>query len=634
MRKLFSEKLYLIVVLVLFLNTNIGAQIDLEGYVYESNNRGYLNLVKVTITDQETGMILEKVVSNREGLFTATLPADRTFVLLAEKDVFKKQEVIVSTKGITAGNKVFTKIELNREPGYLFDVTMAEKWDGQAEVDAIQGALIEIYNNTTNTSALVLKDHPNPTFNYTFEKGNHYTVMIRKKGYFTKRMEAYVDVDGCILCFDGLDEIQPGRPGATDNLTGGNQLGVIVSNVELVPIKLNETIRIKNIYYDLAKWEIREDAVPVLEKLIATLRDNPSLIVELGSHTDSRGKDDYNLELSQKRAQSAVSFITKNGGIASDRISARGYGETELMNECSNGQKCSERRHQQNRRTELKIVGVKDVDPYDNLTLVDIIKNERFDQMLADVQNQEVIEIKAGEQLPAEILAQAETGGNTQNKTIPSQYKSEDVPVFTAQNPIENKPENATIVVSNDVVPIRPQQENLPVFGNNNSNAVTEREVPNGYTATTPVYETMNFGQEKEVTTQARPKKKKKESMGFDDDFQFVDESQNKPNNKQLSDTEFEVNSDVTFPPAKPLALDYTGFKVEFYISPSELPLSHEIFMKHGNIILNQRKDGAYAYLLGDFKYQLGANNFLNDVIKPQYPNAKLIQFINGQRVN
>ena len=105
----------------------------------------------------------------------------------------------------------------------------------------------------------------------------------------------------------------------------------------------------------MAKWNIRQDAAEELDKLLVTLSDNPGIIVELGSHTDSRGKDKYNLDLSQKRAEAAVEYLVENG-INSSRISAKGYGETQLLNKCKNGVTCPEDLHQENRRTEVKIL--------------------------------------------------------------------------------------------------------------------------------------------------------------------------------------------------------------------------------------------------------------------------------------
>lgn len=130
---------------------------------------------------------------------------------------------------------------------------------------------------------------------------------------------------------------------------------VIEKDLYVDVIELNKAIRIENIYYDFDKWNIRPDAAEELDKLVKILKDNPTIWIELGSHTDSRGKDAYNLNLSQKRAESAVEYIVSRG-IDSSRITARGYGETQLLNRCANDVPCTEEEHQLNRRTEFKIV--------------------------------------------------------------------------------------------------------------------------------------------------------------------------------------------------------------------------------------------------------------------------------------
>jgi len=131
--------------------------------------------------------------------------------------------------------------------------------------------------------------------------------------------------------------------------------GRIEKNLYLEPVELNKEIRIENIYYDFDKSDIRSDAAIELDKLVKVLNDNPTIWIELGSHTDSRGDDRYNQWLSQRRANAAVQYIIEKG-ISKNRISAKGYGETRLLNRCTNGIKCSAADHQLNRRTEFKIV--------------------------------------------------------------------------------------------------------------------------------------------------------------------------------------------------------------------------------------------------------------------------------------
>lgn len=119
-------------------------------------------------------------------------------------------------------------------------------------------------------------------------------------------------------------------------------------------LRINEPIRLDNILYDYDKDNIRPDAEPDLQSVVDLMKKYPDMKIELSSHTDSRGNDAYNEDLSQRRANSAVAWIVGKG-IASDRIVAKGYGEKQLLNACANGVECSEEEHQLNRRTEFKI---------------------------------------------------------------------------------------------------------------------------------------------------------------------------------------------------------------------------------------------------------------------------------------
>jgi peptidoglycan-associated lipoprotein len=119
-------------------------------------------------------------------------------------------------------------------------------------------------------------------------------------------------------------------------------------------IDIKEGLIVENIYYDFGKWSIRSIAAVQLDKIVAIIKSNPNLIIELSSHTDSRASDLSNMVLSEKRAREAVAYIVSKGADPA-RISGKGYGETRLINKCSNEVKCSEEEHQQNRRTEIKI---------------------------------------------------------------------------------------------------------------------------------------------------------------------------------------------------------------------------------------------------------------------------------------
>lgn len=98
----------------------------------------------------------------------------------------------------------------------------------------------------------------------------------------------------------------------------------------MVTILLTATdkpIELPNIFYDFGKWDLRPESMVSLDKLVETLNDNPNVTIELMSHTDSRDTEEYNLDLSQKRAQSVVEYLIAKG-IDAERLSPKGYGES------------------------------------------------------------------------------------------------------------------------------------------------------------------------------------------------------------------------------------------------------------------------------------------------------------------
>lgn len=168
------------------------------------------------------------------------------------------------------------------------------------------------------------------TFRFELEKGTDYVVLGQKERFYSDSTAV-----------------------TTKGLTQSDTLNV---TLRLDPLfEIGKTITIQNIHYDFDKDNIRKDAAKILDELVRTMRDNPTLEIELSSHTDSRGDDLYNLHLSQRRASAVVNYLV-NHGIARSRMIAKGYGETQLLNPCGNGQKCSVAEHQANRRTAFKIL--------------------------------------------------------------------------------------------------------------------------------------------------------------------------------------------------------------------------------------------------------------------------------------
>ncbi len=222
------------------------------------------------------------------------------------------------------------------------------------DLDSIR---IEIYSLNDNTKdstydEIYLVDG---ILDYTIYAGYRYDLIAYKPGYFAKRfsfencLKTNIE-SNTIFCAYGIDMVK------------GNQASIysnrqIFGLIKMEKIKVNKTFVLKNIYYDLDKYYIRKDAARELDKLVIIALDNPSLTFELSSHCDSRGSDEYNMTLSQNRAESAVAYLVSKG-VSSSRLQAKGYGESQLINQCYNNIKCSETKHQENRRTEFKVIGI------------------------------------------------------------------------------------------------------------------------------------------------------------------------------------------------------------------------------------------------------------------------------------
>uniref|UniRef100_UPI0026EF2F9E OmpA family protein n=1 Tax=Flavobacterium alvei TaxID=2080416 RepID=UPI0026EF2F9E len=114
---------------------------------------------------------------------------------------------------------------------------------------------------------------------------------------------------------------------------------------------------IKVIYFALNKSEITKEAAFELEKILDVMKQNPTMKIDVRSHTDSRQTAKYNEVLSEKRAKATMEWLVKNG-VDANRLKGKGYGESQLVNQCADGVKCSEEEHQANRRSEFIVVSM------------------------------------------------------------------------------------------------------------------------------------------------------------------------------------------------------------------------------------------------------------------------------------
>ncbi len=192
--------------------------------------------------------------------------------------------------------------------------------------------------NTNTGKVKVFKTDDNGQFKSMVSRGVMYVTKAMKNNYLADCLTFNFPVD------DTVSNVTTPRDLLLDSLSINKIFRIHNMDYEL-----------ENIYYDFDKYYIRPDAAEELDKLVQVMKENP-VVIELGSHTDCRGSDEYNLDLSQKRAESAVRYIVLQG-IEASRITAKGYGESHPVNHCSDGVYCSPEEHQANRRTEFKVTG-------------------------------------------------------------------------------------------------------------------------------------------------------------------------------------------------------------------------------------------------------------------------------------
>ncbi len=663
----FITRAFLVGVSFLFFSIHflVAQNTTIEGYVYESDNRGYIQKSKITVVENKTGFVRGETESNIDGKFTIAVPSEVEYKITADHKVYFSQSTVL----FATGEKVFAKIKLTRRPGYIFDVTLARDKEGKTETDALVGVRVEAYNNTTQQEILKIDSSLMPNLSFNMEQGNHYTMLLRRQGYFNKRVEAYVNIKGCILCIDGIDKV---KPGVSDNLSAGSgfQMGTLLANIEMQPLALNQTIQIKNIYYDLGKADLRPESRKELDKIITVLKINPAIRIELGSHTDSRGDSTSNMNLSQRRAESCVNYILANSNIDKGRIAAKGYGESHLVNRCADGIPCSEAEHQNNRRTELRITGF-DKDPYQDKSLVDIIREENIEKGIQTLEVQKTVEVKEGEDMPEDLKRYIESqknaagGVNTNNasSTSTSTSTSNSMPTTTTSssgsssttgtvttqkteevsikknNPTSIKEATQTTTIEEtsgmmtkvkDKVTMKKKgdkekdsKEKIKTEAAKTTTIVTESVKTTDLSATTP----MTNGMDKTTPTTTST------TIVSETSTSMTTNSQKKDSliNKIIQEREVAVKpSSAKF--ATNVPSNYNGYKVEILTAAQTLPATDPIYNRYQDLIV-QKTDKGVAYLVGgDLKTRAAAEDYFRSINK-RYPKAKIIVFVEGKRV-
>ena len=195
---------------------------------------------------------------------------------------------------------------------------------------------LTLYDNSFN---IINTGYSDQNGNYTFpvECGLIYNLRAEKQKYTTKEQNI------TILKENGRTQLSIALEKSECVVTIGDDLG--------------KCFGIKMIYFDLDKSNIRREAALDLEKILDVLKEHPTMKLDIRSHTDSRQTHKYNEALSDRRAKSTIKWLVQNG-ITPSRLTGRGYGETQLVNGCSDGVPCTEAEHQMNRRSEFIITAL------------------------------------------------------------------------------------------------------------------------------------------------------------------------------------------------------------------------------------------------------------------------------------
>ncbi len=308
----------------------------LNGIVLDEYTRIPLKMTRVEIKNEQTGK-MEYFMTDEDGRFSFDVQSESIYHLQGEKNGIKTSEENIQTLDYNPKKELYYTL-LHNDPRFSLEGYALNVKDKKG----VQ--FVEVHRfNTKNSEDLTEETDNQGFFKFQLEQNSNFEISGTKDGYFTSVSEATtVGLDRSttlyVKLFLNIEEVVIGETKILGKETFGGW-------------------EFENIYYDLDKFNIRPDAAIALNKVVDFLKANPKLKIELGAHTDARASDNYNLTLSHQRAVSAVDYIVSNG-ISSQRIIAKGYGESRLVNHCADGVDCDEVLHQLNRRTEITVLAI------------------------------------------------------------------------------------------------------------------------------------------------------------------------------------------------------------------------------------------------------------------------------------
>ena len=311
-------------------------------FVEKGSNKkiGNVNINLKNTTNNSFGVSFE---SDDKGFFTHEMFTDSQYDFDISKEGYETSSIRINPTELLNTENECHLIEMEKSRPLTMNGVVMEK--GTSNV--LASTKVEVKNSCTGKSTKLNTD-ANGKFKFDIDCNCDYE-LIAQKSAWTKDIQKFSTKKDCAAV---------SRKTMKLNLSPNKKVSApkVITNKLIGNKKISEgmLIELKNIYYDYNKANIRSDATIDLDNLSDLMKQYPSMEVELGSHTDARGSDTYNMELSTKRAAAARQYLIAKG-ISSNRLSSRGYGETQLLNQCKNGVTCDDAAHQQNRRTEVKV---------------------------------------------------------------------------------------------------------------------------------------------------------------------------------------------------------------------------------------------------------------------------------------
>ena len=294
----------------------------LRAIVVDKKTQEVIDVARVEVND--VSGIYATQYTGEDGKATLGVMPNKDYYLVTSKQGYNDDRQKFSTKNTNLEDDVIIKVEL-------------EKLDACEDALVLDGQVLGPNGEPVPGAKIVVEQKPKTI---DPDENGHFVLPIQKESDYTVKVE-----------------MEDGSPGPEKELT------TVGETCDTVPVTLRvgENWDIGKvfyiIYYDFDKHDIRDkDARPELDRVVRFMSRNPRVKVELGSHTDSRGSNAYNMRLSNNRALEAWQYITAKG-IEKDRLTYKWYGEKELTNGCKNGVFCTEEDHQLNRRTEFTFMG-------------------------------------------------------------------------------------------------------------------------------------------------------------------------------------------------------------------------------------------------------------------------------------